>query len=89
MRGGGEAMMLDPSNLAFEQMDAVGELILRVRRKVLARELARSIAFRAWTIVLFHVACIVPPHPLAVNAAPRYFADETQGKAWPKFCPTP
>ena len=89
MRGGSQAMMLHASDLTLEQMDAVGEFILRVRSEVLARELFGGIAFGPWTIVLFHRACIVPSRPLAVNGAPGYFADETQGTTCRKFCPTP
>lgn len=71
MRGGGETVLLDPRDLAFEKVDACRELVLRVGPEVLARELARRVAFRPGTVLVFHCGHIVPPGVLAVNAAPR------------------
>ena len=47
MRRGGEAVLFNPRDLAFEEMNPLGQLVLRIRAEVLARQLAGSVAFRA------------------------------------------
>ncbi len=55
MRGGFVAMRPDPSNLGFEQCDALAKLVLRIRRKIFGCEKARCIAPWARPIVVVHV----------------------------------
>ena len=52
--GGSEAMFLHPRDLAFEQMDPLGQLVLRKRREIFGRQLARRISSGPGTILFFH-----------------------------------
>ena len=51
---GGEPMLLHPRDFSFQQMDALGQFILRIGAEVFACEQARRIAFRLGTVVQIH-----------------------------------
>lgn len=81
MRGGGQAVVLDPRDLALEQMDAFRELVLRVGAEILLREQAGRVTSRSGTIVVFHCPLIVPSPRLAVNGGHRYPARVNRGRS--------
>jgi hypothetical protein len=68
-------------NLRFENGDPLFQLVLRIRRKVFARELARSIALGARKIIQVHLMLTSQFDWLAVNGEGRYFPSQT-GVAW-------
>ena len=66
-----EAVRFDACDLALEQGYAFLQFILRVGAEIFGGELARGVAFGAWTIVVFHCPSTIPLVPVAVNRGPR------------------
>ena len=66
-----EAVRFDAGDLALEQGYAFLQFILRVGAEILGGELARGVAFGAWTIVVFHCPSTILLVPVAVNRGPR------------------
>lgn len=58
-------------NFCFEQRNALGQFGLRIGREILRREFARSVAFGAGTIIVFHQKAASQLWVLAVNTAKR------------------
>lgn len=69
--GGLEPVRFNAGDLAFEQGNALLQFILRVGAEILGGELARGVAFGAWTIIVFHCPSTILLVPVAVNRGPR------------------
>ena len=66
-----EAVRFDPGDFAFEKRNPFLQFILRIRAEILGSELARGVAFGAWTIIVFHCFLTILFRPVAVNTPPR------------------
>ena len=66
MRGGLVAVRFHSNDLGFEQRDALGQFVLRIRGQVLASEEGGGIAFGTGEIVV-HYGESSRGHALAVN----------------------
>ena len=69
--GGLEAVRFNPRDFALEDYNALLQFILRIGAEILGGELARSIAFGAGAIVVFHCPSTILLVPVAVNRGPR------------------
>jgi hypothetical protein len=67
MSRGSVAVRLDPGDLGAEQLDALGQFVLRIGREVFGGELARGVAPGAGKIVEVHRAPASQAGRLAVN----------------------
>lgn len=75
VRSGGEAVFFHPRDFTLEQVNSLGQFVLRIGAEVLGGELARGIAARSGTIVVFHrcalfrSVCLLSMAPLATPQA--------------------